>query len=394
MKKKYLLTTVVVFLFVLPIQAQDAPQPDQKQGPERIKSASEAAFLKALKTAGRNLNLQGVYIESLDGSLVLADHRSTAAFNPASVIKIATSFAALDRFGPDHEFETALLADGEIDKKTKTLKGDLVLLSTGDPDLAAADVASLLKQVTAAGITRVTGSLVLAGPIPFTYASFSSSTRSVANLEAALKKRGIRITKRTRKGAVAGTPVASHRSQPLRDIVFVQNAYSDNLTADRLGDAIGGPRAVKRFLVEGIGIPAADVSVERASGLGRNRITPRGTVLLLRHLVLWLNLRNMLPQDVLPVAGSDVGTLRSRFTATDYRGAVVGKTGTLPRTDGGVSTLAGFVYTRDRGVLVFAIFTTGSSVNRARTLQDNFLKSVIAEFGGAELSASSRRSSN
>jgi D-alanyl-D-alanine carboxypeptidase len=125
-----------------------------------------------------------------------------------------------------------------------------------------------------------------------------------------------------------------------------------------------------------------------------NRITPQGTVQLLRHLVLWLNLRNMLPQDVLPVAGMDVGTLQSRFTSTDYRGAVVGKTGSLPRTDGGVSTLAGFVYTRDRGVLVFAIFNTGTNVSRSRTLQDSLLRNVILESGGAELSASSRRSSN
>lgn len=324
--------------------------------------------------------------------MVLADHRSNTAFNPASVIKVATSFAALDKFGPDHVFETSFVAAGELNKKTKTLKGDLVLTSDGDPELSAAHVTALMKEVVAAGVTKVTGGLVVAGP--FTYASYTDPPRALRNIEAALKKRGIRFTKAARKGAANGAVLATRKSNPLRQIIFRQNAYSDNVIAERLGWAVGGPKAVEKFLVQGIGIPAADVKVERTSGLQRNRITPRGTVELLRHLVLWLNLRNMLPQDVLPVAGMDVGTLQTRFTATDYRGAVVGKTGTLPRTDGGVSTLAGFVYTRDRGVLVFAIFNTGANVNRARTLQDSLLRNVILESGGAEFSASSRRSSN
>ena len=38
--------------------------------------------------------------------------RAMSAFNPASVIKIATSFAALDKLGPDYHFETAFEAGG------------------------------------------------------------------------------------------------------------------------------------------------------------------------------------------------------------------------------------------------------------------------------------------
>ena len=96
----------------------------------------------------------------------------------------------------------------------------------------------------------------------------------------------------------------------------------------------------------------------------------------------------------MPVAGMDEGTLQRRFTTVDYRGSVIGKTGTLPATDGGVSTLAGLVYTRDRGVLLFAIFNTKGNVNTFRKLQDNLIKDLIAESGGAELSASLHKSSN
>jgi D-alanyl-D-alanine carboxypeptidase/D-alanyl-D-alanine-endopeptidase (penicillin-binding protein 4) len=147
-------------------------------------------------------------------------------------------------------------------------------------------------------------------------------------------------------------------------------------------------------LVRGIGIPDKDIYITYASGLDYNRITPRATVQMLRHLVLWLNFNNLLPEDVLPVAGVDDGTLRRRFTTENYLGSVVGKTGTLPATDGGVSTLAGFLYTRDRGVLLFSIFNTKGDVNISRRMQDSLLRELIQECGGAELSASLQKSSN
>jgi hypothetical protein len=52
------------------------------------------------------------------------------------------------------------------------------------------------------------------------------------------------------------------------------------------------------------------------------------------------------------------------------------------------------VYTRDRGVLLFAIFNTKGNVNSFRKLQDNLIKDLIEESGGAELSASLHKSSN
>jgi D-alanyl-D-alanine carboxypeptidase len=95
------------------------------------------------------------------------------------------------------------------------------------------------------------------------------------------------------------------------------------------------------------------------------------------------------------VAGIDVGTLRRRFSSLEYRGGIIGKTGTLPGTDGGVSTLAGILYTRDRGPILFAIFNTKGPVTTYRRLQDEFLKKLIAECGGIpEVNASLHRLSN
>src|SRR3989442_9612751 len=117
---------------------------------------------------------------------------------------------------------------------------------------------------------------------------------------------------------------------------------------------------------------------------------PRATVQVFRELVCWLNLNNMQPQDVLPVAGLDAGTLQRRFTGEEYRGAIIGKTGTLPGTDGGVSTLAGIAYTRDHGPVLFAIFNTKGPVATYRKLQDELMKGFIVESGGVPLTNASK----
>jgi len=392
MKKYAATTTALILLIFWPTMAQDFGAPAQLPAPERIHSRFEARYLDELTHRGRDLSGQGLYVESLDGSTVLADHRSDVAFNPASVIKIATSFAALDKLGAEYHFETAFEAAGDLKKSKRTLEGDLILASTGDPLLTTVDMNRMIQQVIRAGVARVTGSLIVTGP--FTYASYQTTPTAIQRLEVLLRKQGIRIAKPTKRGPANGTVLASHLSPTLRDIVWEQNAHSVNRTAERLGEAIGGPKAVRQFLVRGVGIPESEVSISRTSGLDYNRITPQGTVQLLRHLVLWLNFNNLLPQDVLPVAGMDPGTLRGRFTNVDYRGSVIGKTGTLPSTDGGISTLAGFIYTRDRGVLLFAIFNTRGNVSTFRKLQDNLIKDLIAECGGAELSASLHKSSN
>jgi D-alanyl-D-alanine carboxypeptidase/D-alanyl-D-alanine-endopeptidase (penicillin-binding protein 4) len=239
----------------------------------------------------------------------------------------------------------------------------------------------MIRQVVQAGVTRVTGSLVVRGP--FTYASYLTTADAVKRVENLLKIQGIRFGKPTKKASGAGTVLATHLSPALREIVKEQNDFSVNQIAERLGEAIGGRQAVQDFLVKGVGIPANDVFVGRTSGLNYNRITPRATVQMLRHLVLWLNFKNMLPQDILPIAGIDNGTLRGRFSTVDFKGSIVGKTGTLPATDGGVSALAGLIYTHDRGVLLFSIFNTQGNVATFRKLQDNLLKNLIAECGGA-----------
>jgi len=384
---KYLLpTTSLILLLFAPLQAQEIQV-------ERLLTVAGTNYVNQLALKGFNLESQGLLIESLDGRNVYADLNSNIGFNPASVIKVATSFAALSKFGPEFHFETGFYADGAIDKKTRTLKGNLILESTGDPMLTSIDVARLVREVVRAGIARVTGDLVVTGP--FTYGMFYTTERATKALALTLRRVGVRFDDTTMGGTVQGTKLASHASESLRDILFYQNAHSSNPIAERVGEAVGGPKGVESFLVKDVGIPQTDVSISHSSGLDFNRITPRATVQLFRELVFWLNLSNLQPQDVLPVAGVDAGTLARRFVGEEFRGAIIGKTGTLPGTDGGVSTLAGIAYTRNRGPVLFAIFNTKGAVTTYRRLQDAFLKGFILESGGTpETNAALHRFNN
>ncbi len=385
-----LLLTAVVFW---PIQATESiSELSSLREPLRVEADAEVAYLKELSTRGVDLWDQGIRVESLDGSLIYADHHGDRVFNPASVIKIGTTLAALERFGPKHRFETSFYVNGTIDEKG-VLDGDLILESDGDPEMGTTDLVRLARQLTRKGLRRVEGRLLIAGP--FTVGNLYSKKWVTRHLSRTLRRIGLRVPTEVGFGERRGTLMAQRFSEPLREILFYQNARSNNTIADRLGVSLGGPRAVERYLETEVGIPANQVRVVRASGLRSNRITPTGTVMMLRKMVRWLEKNQMSPEDVMPVAGIDRGTLRLRFSARAHRGAVVAKTGTLVATDEGISTLAGILYTKDHGPMLFAIFNTHGPVLQYRKFQDRFLKGLLAEYGGMPLvNASSTRSGN
>jgi D-alanyl-D-alanine carboxypeptidase/D-alanyl-D-alanine-endopeptidase (penicillin-binding protein 4) len=98
---------------------------------------------------------------------------------------------------------------------------------------------------------------------------------------------------------------------------------------------------------------------------------------MLRKLIAYLDSKGLGVEELLPIAGVDAGTLEKRFNDA-FRGAVVGKTGTLSS----VSALAGVAYTRQRGPLLFVIYNQGGSAHRFRAAQDETIKKVITLYGG------------
>lgn len=88
--------------------------------------------------------------------LIVGGQRS---FNPASVMKLVTTLAALDILGPAHTFKTAILTDGTVNNGV--LNGNLVLRGGGDPALTQERFHLLLREVRDRGIQEIRGDVII-----------------------------------------------------------------------------------------------------------------------------------------------------------------------------------------------------------------------------------------
>ena len=93
--------------------------------PRALRAVS--GYIDIMQAGGKSPDEQGVLIEALAGGQTLAALNPNVTFNPASVMKLATSLTALVRFGLDYRFITNFCADGAIDIRSRTLEGDLVV---------------------------------------------------------------------------------------------------------------------------------------------------------------------------------------------------------------------------------------------------------------------------
>jgi len=382
-----------------------------------------AAYTDSLASYGFGADNQGFIVTTMKGE-VLAEHNADRLFNPASVTKIATSLTAISRLGPDFSFRTSLYTDGKLDPSTGILHGSLYVIGSGDPAFFYENAMMIADKLNRSGIREVEGNLVVLGQFYFNFsasreasakafrATLSPETWSAATREsysrflairaaedrmsdAASRAQGeqhtpapplsappsIKITGQTLTDPTVNTskltPLAVHTSLPLLRVLKGLNDFSNNWMATIIGNLVGGPDAVERFLKSEVGFKEDEVRFATSSGLGSNSISPRNTITMLRKLITYLGGKGLALEDILPVAGVDAGTLSKRFTDV-YRGSVVAKTGTLS----GVSALAGVAYTRGRGPLLFVIYNRGGSPHTFRAAQDETIKKLITLCGG------------
>ena len=116
----------------------------------------------------RNSTRSGVQVSAaaidLDDNHALDELHADTHLTPASLTKLVTAAAALGQWPADKVFHTRLLTTGvTVDGE---LRGDLLLLGGGDPSLDDQSFWSLAAQLRGAGVTRVTGRLVVV-PAPF-----------------------------------------------------------------------------------------------------------------------------------------------------------------------------------------------------------------------------------
>ncbi|HXG75077.1 MAG TPA: D-alanyl-D-alanine carboxypeptidase/D-alanyl-D-alanine-endopeptidase [Gaiellaceae bacterium] len=330
---------------------------------------------------------------------------------PASLEKLAVSFAALRVLGPEHRFVTDVAGTGF--RSGTVWHGNLYLVGRGDPTLRPRDLRHLARRIAWSGIRHVTGRVVgddshfdsrrdapgwkpsflgIESPPLSALALGGSEVRTAdgsarAAAEAfvrALRGAGVTVSHAARAGLApaAAVRLARDHSPPLRVVVGLLNRESDNLAAELLLKTLGttvaergstraGATVVRRVLAEA-GVPVAGLRIADGSGLSTlDRLSAQAVVGILRAAAADPQLREPFRAS-LAVAGVS-GTLRTRLGARPTRGRVLAKTGTTNRS----CALAGFVGRR----YAFAVLHNGFPVPYwpARIAQDRFVTLLARE---------------
>jgi D-alanyl-D-alanine carboxypeptidase/D-alanyl-D-alanine-endopeptidase (penicillin-binding protein 4) len=353
----------------------------------------------------------GAWVGDAAGGRSLFSMNANTRRTPASVQKLITTTAALERLGNGEHLETVVRHDGRLDEDG-VLDGNLYLKGFGDPSFETDDLARLASRVRGAGIREITGRVygdesyfdsrrgpwgfgVSSDVGPLSALSFNEGTLRgfgggfqanppsfvAKRLDAWLDIRGIDVARAPRAGKAPRTAeaVASVRSPSIASLVRRTNHISDNYYAEmllkglgarfgRAGSTIAGAGVVRKFQEE-LGTSSA---VLDGSGLSRgNSISPQavGRLLIAAQDRPWFDSF----YRSLPMAGRN-GTLRKRMRRTAASGRCRAKTGTLR----GVSALAGYCRSRSGRRFAFALLMNGVDVYRARLAQDRIATALAA----------------
>ena len=119
--------------------------------PADVRSALQRAQIPAQA-------LSVVVIDAVSGERVLAQ-QAGRSINPASLMKLLTTAAALDRLGPAWRWNTPVWLNGSV--QGGVLAGDLHIQGVGDPGLIQERLWLLLRRVQQLGVREIRGDIVL-----------------------------------------------------------------------------------------------------------------------------------------------------------------------------------------------------------------------------------------
>jgi len=123
-------------------------------------AALPGAVARAFKEAGIPLGNVSVVVREAGAPFPLFAHDAERPMNPASVMKLVTTFAALELLGRDYRWKTEAYLDGRLNA-AGTLDGNLTLKGYGDPRITIEQWQLFMADLRARGLARITGDLVL-----------------------------------------------------------------------------------------------------------------------------------------------------------------------------------------------------------------------------------------
>jgi D-alanyl-D-alanine carboxypeptidase/D-alanyl-D-alanine-endopeptidase (penicillin-binding protein 4) len=377
------------------IQVQVLLQPEF--APDAIAETAIQQHLAQLAQQGLAEAEQGVWIQT--GNQVLGGNQGDVPLPAASLTKVATTLAALLTWEPNHQFETLVSTTGPVE--AGTLQGDLIVQGSGDPLFVWEEAIALGNALNQAGINRITGNLVITGDFAMNYETDPvtagnllrqgiSSTFWSGEIENQYRmlpantprpqvviEGSVQAASLEQVNSFSSQPIIRHRSLPLSQILKAMNIYSNNVMSEMLADSLGGAETVAQLCADAANVSVEEIQIINGSGLGvENQISARAVVAMLTAIQRNLQPKSLNVADLFPVIGRDRGTLTGRRIPVS---AAV-KTGTLAQ----VSSLAGVIQTRDRGLVWFAIINRGWNLAELRNQQDILLQNLTNQWG-AEL---------
>lgn len=141
----------IFFIFILCL-----PQLALAELPETV--------IDELKKIGLSSDNVSVYVQALPEQPnqikpALIAHQDEAALNPASTMKLLTSYAGLAILGPNYRWKTEVYSEGK--PKNGVLEGNLYIKGYGDPSLMTVDFWRLLNSLRQVGIKKIKGDLIV-----------------------------------------------------------------------------------------------------------------------------------------------------------------------------------------------------------------------------------------
>jgi D-alanyl-D-alanine carboxypeptidase/D-alanyl-D-alanine-endopeptidase (penicillin-binding protein 4) len=127
MNAKLAFRTILSVAFSATVALCPGPAPAQSDLPQRIQN-----IMARPEFAHARFGIEFIVADTGD---VLYQLYPQELFVPGSTTKLLTEGTALNLLGPDYRFHTAIYRTGPI-QKNGVLKGDLVLVASGDPDLS------------------------------------------------------------------------------------------------------------------------------------------------------------------------------------------------------------------------------------------------------------------
>jgi serine-type D-Ala-D-Ala carboxypeptidase/endopeptidase (penicillin-binding protein 4) len=115
----------------------------------------------AVRAAGLSPDEVGIYAVPVNAKNAthLLSSNADKAFNPASTMKLVTTYTSLSLLGADFRWKTSIYFRGPL--KGDVLEGDLIFKGSGDPKFVIEDLTELVAELRKTGLREIRGDLVL-----------------------------------------------------------------------------------------------------------------------------------------------------------------------------------------------------------------------------------------